>query len=365
MPDQLAAEVTALVGDQADHWDRLGLLPHELLRKMSARGLLCAQVATEHGGLGLSSARSGEFTAHVGGLDSSLRSVMTSQGMAAWAIQRLGDAEQRAGLLRGLVQGRLAAVGFSEAAAGSDVAAMDTTVRTEGDEVVVNGTKVWITAAHYADELVVFGRYGEGGAAVVIPRDAPGVAVERVPDPLGCRAAGHSTVSLDEVRTPAHRLLGGAGMPLPMLVTLVLAYGRMSVAWGCVGILRGCLTAAGAHARSRRQFGRPIGEHQLVGRHLAELLVSEQIATRACEHASALWDANAPDAVTATVLAKHVGATQAARGAASALQVLASAGADNSGLVARAYRDAKLMEIIEGSNELCQVMLAEHVLSDS
>ncbi|MFF7473115.1 acyl-CoA dehydrogenase family protein [Streptomyces sp. NPDC008092] len=365
MPDQLAAEVTELVGDRAGHWDRTGLIPHELLRKMSARGMLCAQVPQEYGGLGLNSARGGEFTAHVGSLCSSLRSVMTSQGMAAWAVQRLGDARQQTELLSGLVGGRLAAVGFSEAGAGSDVSAMTTTVRPDGDDVVVNGTKVWITAAHYADELVVFGRYGDGGAAVVIPADTPGVTVERVPDPLGCRAAGHSTIRLADVRVPAHRLLGGAGMPLPMLVTLVLAYGRMSVGWGCVGILRACLAAAGAHARSRRQFGKPLGEHQLVGRHLAELLVSEQTATRACEHASALWDANATDAVTAVVLAKHVGATQAARGAAAAVQVLASAGADNSGLVARAYRDAKLMEIIEGSSELCQVMLAEHVLSHS
>ncbi|AZM63651.1 MULTISPECIES: acyl-CoA dehydrogenase family protein [unclassified Streptomyces] len=365
MPDRLAAEITELVGDQADGWDRSGLIPHELLRKMSGRGLLCAQVPEEYGGLGLNSAQGGELTARAGSLCSSLRSVMTSQGMAAWALQRLGDAEQRSGLLGGLVRGRLAAVGFSEADAGSDVTAMRTTIRRDGGDVVVDGVKTWITAARYADELVIFGRYEDGGAVVAIPADTPGVTIEPVPDPLGCRAAGHSHIRLDEVRVPARRLLDGAGMPLPLLITLVLAYGRMSVGWGCVGILRGCLAAAGAHARSRRQFGKPLGEHQLVGRHLAGLLVSEQIATRACEHASALWDANAPDAVTATVLAKHVGATQAAQGAAAAVQILGSAGADNSSLVARAYRDAKLMEIIEGSNELCQVMLAEHVLSRS
>ncbi|KIF73261.1 acyl-CoA dehydrogenase [Streptomyces sp. 150FB] len=365
MNDGIAAEVTELVGDQADHWDRTGLIPVELLRKMSADGRLCAMVAQEHGGLGLSSAANGEFTAHVGSLCSSLRSVMTSQGMAAWAIQRLGDAEQRARLLAPLVNGELAAVGFSEAEAGSDVSAMSTVIRPDGDDVVIDGSKVWITAAHYADHLVIFGRWGEGGAAVVVPADAPGVTVERIPDPLGCRAAGHANIRLESVRVPAGQMLGGVSMPLSLLVTVVLAYGRMSVGWGCVGILRGCLSEAGAHARSRSQFGKPLGEHQLVGRHLAELLVSEQIATRACEHASRRWDDGEPDVVTATVLAKHVSAVQAAKGAASAVQVLASAGADNSHPVARAYRDAKLMEIIEGSNELCQVLLAEHVLSHS
>ncbi len=142
-----------------------------------------------------------------------------------------------------------------------------------------------------------------------------------------------------------------------------LAYGRFSVAWGCVGILRACLRASAEHARSRQQFGTPLGQHQLIARHLADLLVAEQVATRACEHASHCWDAGSPDVVIATVLAKHVSAGHAARGAASAVQVLASAGARDGHVVARAYRDAKLMEIIEGSNEICQLILSQHVLT--
>lgn len=365
MSDKLAEAVTDLVGDRAEGWDRTGLLPDDLLRGMSAAGQLCAQVGADHGGLGLSSADNGEFTAHVGSLCSSLRSVMTSQGMAAWAVQRLGSLDQQSAYLPRLTGGDLAAVGFSEPEAGSDLSGMSTVIRADGDSVVVDGAKVWVTGAYYADHLVIFGRWGEGGAAVVVPSGAPGVQVERVPDPMGCRAAGHANISLNSVRLPAECLLGGAGLPLSMLVTAVLAYGRMSVAWGCVGILRACLAAAGSHAATRHQFGKRLGEHQLVARHLAELLVSEQIASRACEHASQCWDNGLPDQVTAAVLAKHVSATQAAKGAASAVQVLASAGADNSHVVARAYRDVKLMEIIEGSNELCQLLLAEHVLSRS
>jgi methoxymalonate biosynthesis protein len=150
---------------------------------------------------------------------------------------------------------------------------------------------------------------------------------------------------------------------LPLLVTTALAYGRISVAWGCVGILRACLAAATAHAATREQFGRPLAEHQLVARHLAELYAGEQIASRVCEHASRCWDAGSPEQVVATVLAKHVSAARAAEGAASAVQVLASAGAADGHSVARAYRDAKLMEIIEGSSELCQLMLAQHAMT--
>ncbi|MFC4535655.1 acyl-CoA dehydrogenase family protein [Sphaerisporangium dianthi] len=357
------AAVRHLVGDQAPVWDTAGEIPVGILRELGAAGVLCAEVPKEYGGLGAASRDSGELTAYVGSLCSSLRSVMTSQGMAAWTMRRLGDREQRAAFLPGLTEGRLAAVAFSEPDAGSDLSVMDTHLRFTGDTVVVNGRKSWITAAAYADLVVVFCKAGDDGAVVVVPADAPGVHIEKVPQALGCRAAGHAHVQLDGVRVPVANVLGGAGLSLPLLVTTALAYGRMSVAWGCVGILRACLTAVTRHARSRVQFGKPIAEHQLIARRIAELFTAEQVATRACRHASECWDSGSPDQVVATVLAKYVSAARAAEGAASAVQVLASAGASDGHVVARAHRDAILMETIEGSSEICQLILAQHALA--
>ncbi|MER5704380.1 acyl-CoA dehydrogenase family protein [Micromonospora sp. NPDC002296] len=361
-PDELIAFAGEVIGDQPDAWDRAGTIPDKVVRTLAARGVLCAQVPTRYGGVGLNSADNGELTAFVGSRCSSLRSLMTSQGMAAWTIQRLGDRPQRSAHLSRLAGGELAAVAFSEPGAGSDLSAMTTRIEPDGDAVVVTGEKVWITAACYADLLVVFGRYGDGAAAVVVPTSAPGVTVERVPEPLGCRAAGHAFVHLDGVRVPAADVLGGVGQSTALLVTTALAYGRISVAWGCVGILRACLTEVSGHARRREQFGKPLAEHQLVARHVAQLLAAEQIATRMCAHASHCWDSRSPEMVSATVLAKYVSSRHAAAGAATAVQVLASAGARDSHPVARAYRDAKLMEIIEGSNEICELILAEHAL---
>ncbi|MFD5770410.1 acyl-CoA dehydrogenase family protein [Streptomyces sp. NPDC127049] len=355
--EQLA---TGLIGDRADTWDRAGELPHALLRELGGKGVLCAQVPAAYGGLGLSSADNGELTAHVGALCSSVRSVMTSQGMAAWTVERLGGDEQKAVHLGELTSGRLAGVAFSEPGAGSDLGAMTTTIRTEGDTVVVDGRKSWITVGAYADLLVVFGRYGSGAGAVVVPTDAPGVTVRRVPDPMGCRAAGHADITFDQVRLPADRLLGGAGLPVDWLVTSALTFGRVSVAWGCVGILRACLRAATGHATTRQQSGAPLADHQLVARHLAELFVAHEASLRCCEQASRCWDGNTPELVVSAVTAKHLAAGHAARGAAAAVQVLASAGARDGGPVARAYRDAKLMEIIEGSNEISQLLLGKH-----
>jgi alkylation response protein AidB-like acyl-CoA dehydrogenase len=352
-----------LVGDQPAAWDLAGELPVELLHKLGARGILCAEVPAAYGGLGATSRDNGELTAYVGSRCSSLRSVMTSHGMAAWAIQRLGDREQRRRYLAALTGGQLAAVAFSEPMAGSDLSAMQTRIQPDGDSVVLNGQKKWITVARYSDHLLVLGRHGDGAAFVVVPAATPGVHLELIANPLGCRAAGHCDVRLDNVRLPASSVLGGGGQSLPLLFTTALSYGRMSVAWGCVGIIRACLTAATSHARHREQSGKPLAEHQLVARHLANLLIAEQVSTRACEHASSCWDSASPDLVVAAVLAKHVSAGHATQSAATAVQVLASAGAQDGEVVARAYRDAKLMEIIEGSSEICQLILAQHALA--
>jgi methoxymalonate biosynthesis protein len=358
------AAVGKLVGDQAESWDLAGLMPEEVLRELGGRGLLCPQVSADDGGLGFGSLLTGEYTAHVGSLCSSLRSVLTSQAMAAWTVQRFGDAGQRRHYLAQLARGQLAAIGFSETAAGSDLSAIGTQVVPDGDAVVVTGEKVWVTTACYADVFLVFGRLPDGaGAVMAVPASAPGVQVERIVDPLGCRAAGHANVRFEAVRLPPDSLLGGTGQSLSMLVTTALAAGRLSVAWGCVGILRACLAAATNHARTRRQFGKALAQHQLIGAHLAELFVAEQVSTRTCEHASRCWDAHSADMVAAAVVAKYVSARNAASGAATAVQILASSAARDGHLVARAYRDAKLMEIIEGSNEICRLMLAEHAMS--
>lgn len=358
-----AERISAAVGDQAGAWDRAGRIPVGPVRELAGAGLLCTQVPALYGGLGLPSLDTGELTAHTGTLCGSLRSLMTSQGMVAWTIQRHSTRAQREAYLPRLTGGELAAAAFSEPNAGSDLSAMCTEIVPDGDSVVVRGHKVWSTGAAYADMILVFGRFEDGAAAVVVPATADGVGIEPIADPVGCRAAGHANIQLDSVRIPADAVLGGGAQALPLLVTSALMYGRISVAWGCVGILRTCLRSAAEHAGTREQFGTPLAGHQLVQRHLAELLVAEQTATLVCEHASRRWDDNGPD-TAATVLAKYVGSTRAAWAAQTAMQVLASVGAEDGHPVARALRDAKLMEIIEGSSEICQLVLAGHVTAN-
>ncbi|WP_430790769.1 acyl-CoA dehydrogenase family protein [Actinoplanes sp. G11-F43] len=361
------AAIDALVGDGPATWDATGRIPLDLLRGLGASGVLAAEVPTRFGGPGAGRLVNGELTAHVGARCSSLRSIMTVQGIAATTVLRFGDRDQRRHYLGRLTGGDLACVAFSEPGAGSDLGGIATRVRPAGagtGDLLISGEKSWITGAVYADHILVFGRFGDGpdGAVAVVPADAPGVHVEPVRDPLGCRAATHSRVVLDDVRLPAEAILGGGGQALQLLFTVALSYGRMSVAWGCAGILRACLAAATADARTREQNGARIGDHQLIARHLAEIYTAERIATQVCRHAVDRWDAGAPDAAVTAVLAKQVAATHAARGASAAVQVLASRGFTDGHVVARAYRDAKAMELIEGSTEISQLILARHAL---
>src|SRR5262249_18374297 len=131
----LAQVVTRLVAGHADDWDREGVLPEAVVRELGAAGVLCAQVPAQWGGPGLTAAEDGELTAHTGALCASVRSLMTSQGMAAWTLSRWGSPAQRDTCLPRLTGGAVAAVAFSEAQAGSDLSAMDTRIRLEGGTV--------------------------------------------------------------------------------------------------------------------------------------------------------------------------------------------------------------------------------------
>lgn len=348
-----------LVADDASTWDLQARMPVEVARELSAAGILCGQVPGQYGGPGLDATANGRLTADAGELCASTRSLMTSQGMAAWAISRWGAESHRAELLPSLVSGGLAAVAFSEPQAGSDLSAIRTEITAEPGGAVVTGEKVWVTGAAYADLVVVLGRHGDGTALVVVPTNAPGVHIDPCANPVGCRAAGHANIGFDHAVVDERFLLPGAGAPLGILVQSVLSAGRLSVAWGCLGMIRSCLRAAVRHAAERSQFGVRLHDHQLVARRIGEMVAAEQTVLRLCEHASRCWDGSAPGVVSAVLVAKHVAAVQATAVAASAAQVLASAGARDGHPVSRAHRDARLMEVIEGSTEICQLQLAD------
>ncbi|WP_343040993.1 acyl-CoA dehydrogenase family protein [Streptomyces typhae] len=367
--DALGADLAASLREEAAAWDARGELPAEVRLAVARAGLLAAELPHAHGGLGASPAQLGELCARLGGVCSSLRGLVTVQSMVAAALLRWGTAEQRGRWLPALARGELlAAFAATETEAGSDLAAVATAVEEHGehgDELTVTGGKRWITFGEIADVFLVLGVSGTSDgrpAAVLVEGDRPGVVREPVRGQLGMRAAQLAHVTFDRVRVPRANAVAPPGFGLSHVAAGALDHGRFTVAWGCVGMAEACLHEAAGHAVRRSQGGVALAEHQQVRSLLARAVVDSRAARELCLRAARLRAAGDPDAIAETVAAKYAAAAAASSVAGSAVQVLGASGCAPDSAVGRFYRDAKIMEIIEGSAQVSELHIADHLL---
>jgi alkylation response protein AidB-like acyl-CoA dehydrogenase len=360
-----AARFAAEARDRAAGWDREGELPSAVRKEAAAVGLLAADLPEQYGGSGLTPAELGEICAQLGGVCSALRGLVTVQGMVAAALRRWGTKQQRERWLPRLASGELTA-GFAatEEAAGSALAGVATTVDDAGDgeHVTVSGHKKWITFGQAADLLLVLAQHGGRPAAVVVETGRDGVSREPVDGQLGMRAAGIAHIRLDAVRVPRSNLVAPAGLGLSHVAAEALDHGRFTVAWGCVGMAEACVEDAAAHAAARRQQGVALADHQsvraLLARAAVETAGARELALRAAEFRAS----GATGAVTETITAKYAAAAAAASASGSAVQILGSAGCEPGSRAGRHFRDAKVMEIIEGAQQVAELHIAEQLL---
>lgn len=366
-PDRASARafVDAHIAPYADDWDRQGALPGELLGRLGEAGLWAPFLPAGLGGSGISMVALGEVHEEVGRGCSSVRSLLTVHTMVAWALKRWGTAEQTERWAPPLAAGEvLGAFCLSEPGAGSDTEGITTTATPDRGGWLLDGTKTWTTNGQRASLFLVFARVGASIAAFLVPRGHPGVRVEPLHDMLGTRAAMLATVTFDQVRLGPDALLGPAGFTSGMVLTGTLDLGRYSVAAGCVGIVQACLEASAAHAAGRYVGGRPLEERQLVQARLSDMVTDARAARLLCAEAGRLKDAADPGTIMATWVAKYFASTAAARHASAAVQIHGAAGCAPGSPVARHYRDAKVMEIIEGSTEIQQTTIAAQAHRD-
>jgi len=359
----IGSEIALPTLSEAAKWDRAQELPSALLRDLRGSGLLGADIPPVYGGLGASATELGELCARVGGLCSSLRGLVTVQGMVSAGVLRWGTREQRDRWLPSLASGELIA-GFAatEREAGSDLAAVRTEVAEQGDGFVVSGEKLWVTFGELADVFLVLGTASGRPATVLVEADRPGVRREPVRGQLGMRAAHLAHVEFENVWVPKENLLAPIGFGLSYVAATVLDHGRFTVAWGCVGMAEACLHEAAAHAARRTQRGVALGAHQLVRSLLARSVTDTAASRELCLRAARVRTEGAPEALVETVLAKYRAAEAAAAVADRAVQIQGATGCAPDSLAARCYRDAKVMEIIEGSAQVCELHIADNLL---
>jgi alkylation response protein AidB-like acyl-CoA dehydrogenase len=286
---------------------------------------------------------------------------MTVHDMVVEAVLKLGSEQVRDRWLPVLLtEGNVAAFALSEPGAGSDVASIATTARAQGGGFVLDGTKRWISFAQIADVFLVVARLEESGelGGFVVPRDTAGLRIEPISGMLGLRASMLGELILDGCLVPEEARVGARSMPGALIAGTPLQLGRYGVAWGSVAIAQACLEASYRYAESRQQFGEPIANHQLIARKLTDMTVETQAARLMSERAGDLLDAASPEAVGATLMAKYYASRTAVAVATESVQIHGAVGVHSAAPVERWFRDARMMEIIEGSTEIQQLMIA-------
>lgn len=359
-----ARALAASVADIAERADEASAIDPEMRSRLRDSGLAAVAVAEEYGGrfpavdsLALTVVREA-----FAGESAHLDSIFAMQGIGSYPISVAGADGVRKRWLPAVARlDAIAALALTEPGVGSDLRAIATTVEEDGDSLVVNGHKSFITNAGDANFYCVLGREVDGYSLVLVPADAPGVAVTRPYQIIAPHVLGD--VVLSTVRVPADHRLGAPGKGFN-LVLATLATFRVSVAGAAVGLAWAALTEAVRHAAGRQQFGVPLARLGPVPAALASSWTDIEMARALTYRAAAAATRDARGALHLSSLAK-VGATEAAgRVVDRAVQVMGRFGLVRGSKIERLYREARPMRIYEGATEVIYDSLAKQLVKD-
>ncbi|MCB9678496.1 MAG: acyl-CoA dehydrogenase family protein [Alphaproteobacteria bacterium] len=336
----------------------------EIVKAMGEMGLCGIPTPEEHGGLGLGYYEYCLVLEEIAKVSASYAVSVAVTGLPQVILTLFGSDAQKQRWLPGLAAGELlGAFALSEPESGSDAASLKTTAVRDGDDYVLTGTKFWITHGSYADVYVVMARTGGPGArgvsAFLVPGDAANLSFGRKEEKMGMRASPTVEVVLDGVRVPASARIGDEGIGFTVAMT-ALDSGRITIGASAVGLCQASLEYATRYATERRQFGTPIIDFQGVGFMLADMACRTETSRLLVHKAATLKDAKRPYSDIAAMA--KVTATDAAMAVTTdAVQVLGGYGYTREHPVERWMRDAKVMQIVEGTNQIQRLVIARHL----
>ena len=359
----------------AGHLDEEGKFPFEVCKKAFELGLMNFEVPEAYGGLGLSCLTHSLLLEEIAFACAGVNTTLAANTLAAMPLLIAGTDEQKRKYLGALTAGDgkggplYAAYACSEPDAGSDVAGMRTRVEKKGDEYILNGQKRWITNGGVASWFTTFATFDpklkhKGITAFVVDANTPGVKIGKKENKMGQRASLTNDVIFEDVRVPKSALIGeeGAGFKVAMKT---FDRSRPWIAAGAAGLIRRSLEECRAYALERKTFGVPIAQHQAVQFMLAEMAIAYENTRLLYMKASWLVDSGQgkSDSIVSCV-AKAYGADAAMRVTTDAVQIFGGYGYTKEYPVEKLMRDAKLLQIYEGTSQIQRIVIARNLLSE-
>ncbi|AXV05823.1 Butyryl-CoA dehydrogenase [Euzebya pacifica] len=340
--------------------DRTEAFPDELVPKLFDVGFLGATIPTEYGGMGLDYLSYGLIVEETGRTDASIRSMISvNLGLVGSSLLNYGTEEQKQEWLPRLATEGLGAFGLTEPDHGSNPNGMKTFARRDGDDWVINGSKMWITNGSRGVLTVVYAQTDDGITAFLVPQDTPGYSGTPLHGKLGLRAGDTAELSLTDVRVPKANVLGEIGKGLRIALHS-LDNGRFSLAAGCTGISQACLDASLEYALEREQFGKKIGGFQLVQELLSDIYLDLE-ASRALTWKVAWKHDKGERHTVESSVAKTFASEAAVRNANRAVQVHGGYGYSDEYPVGRYLRDARVTTLYEGTSQIQRLLLGRHL----
>ena len=359
-----------------NHLEEFDEVPADLIEDMKDMGLFGLTVPEQYGGIGLSVSQEVLVNYELGRTATAFRSVFgTNIGIGSQGILMDGTPEQKAEYLPKVASGELImSFALTEPDAGTDAASLKTRAELDGDHYVLNGTKRYITNAPRAGAFTLMARTGGPGAggvsAFILPADLPGIKLGKTDKKMGQRGTKTCDVILENVRVPAAHIIGavpGQGFKTAMKV---LDRGRLNISAVSCGAASRILDEASAYARDRKQFGKPIGEFQLIQAMLADSQAELLAGWSLVQDVARRFDAKAspstsdPDVSMRVSCAKLFATEMVGRVADRGVQIHGGAGYINEYPVERFYRDVRLLRLYEGTTQVQQLIIGRQLIKN-
>ncbi|MBB2911493.1 alkylation response protein AidB-like acyl-CoA dehydrogenase [Streptosporangium becharense] len=352
----------------ASEWERTGRYPTEIVERFKHLGLFGITIPEEYGGLALDRVSFALVFEEIARGWMGVAGVLGSHSLASWMIARYGTREQRDAYLPDLATGaRRTGIALTEPGAGTDLQGIQTRAVRDGDHYVLNGTKTWITNARHADPMPVLVKTAvtepahRGMSLILIEADTPGYTVGRDLPKLGYKGTETCEIVLQDVRVPVSQLLGGVEGRGMQQALSALELGRINIAARAVGISQCAYDAALSYSRERHAFGRPIADFQAVQLKIADMATDIQAARLLTYWAAVRSESGAVNAEAA--MAKYFASEVALRTTMEAMRIHGGYGYSQEFVLERLYRDAPLMAIGEGTNDVQRLVIARSLIS--